>query len=429
MTTFTFREFFYDSRIQTAVFRYAGSGYNFEEKIVFRDAPDVYDDAALHKTLEALFLALGINYYKAFLSETIEGVSLSKEQAVFWENFYFKGLGEFRYLNKIELKGKIKFPVYPALKTAPSDYALPERVVVPVGGGKDSAVTIEALKPFSPLLFSLGTSPSIEECIKVSGLSAFRIDRIVDPMLIQLSKEKKVFTGHIPITAMMTFILASASVLYGFNTVAFSNERSANSGNAVWEGEEINHQWSKSFEAEKMCQDYLRTYVLSNFTCFSLLRELSELGIARIFSKLTPYHFAFTSCNRQFAIDPSKRFSGWCGTCAKCAFTFLILAPFFKKEKLIEIFGKNLLDDQSLLISYQELLGLSGVKPFICVGEFEEAAQALHVLKQSPEWTDDFIVKTLWPPVPAADALQIFGENRIPPLYRKALYALTGSDF
>lgn len=425
MTTFIFKDYFYDPVQKTAYFRYQADQYFFEEKLVFNDAGDTYDKDALDKALFAIHLALGISYYKTTLAEKIDGVLLSEKQAKFWEDFYFKGLGEFRYVNQINLKGKIKFPSSPAVKSNPSAVKLPERVLVPVGGGKDSVVTIEALKPLNPLLFSLNITPSIEQCIKVSGLSSVMISRTVDPFLIQLSKEKKVLSGHVPVTSMMTFILTAAAVLYGFDAACFSNERSANSGNAVWEGAEINHQWAKSYEAERMCQDYIRENVLEHFICFSLLRQLSELSIAKAFATLKPYHFAFTSCNRQFALTSENRTYHWCGQCPKCAFTFLILAPFMKRAHIIEIFGKNMFEDQSLIQTYSELLGLSGIKPFICVGEFEEACQAFHLLKQMSEWQDDFILKTLWPPVPATDAFLIYGENSIPPLYRKALNAFT----
>lgn len=427
MTTLTFKTYSYDPSSNTASFLYETGGYAFEEKIVFKDAPAPLDASAFNKALSALHIALGINYYKSFLPETIEGLSLTAEQARFWEDFYYKGLGEFRYVNQVKLKGKIKFPVDATARAEPSDVALPKRALVPVGGGKDSIVTIEALKPFAPLLFSLGTTPAIEECIRIAELPSVSAVRIQDPQLHQLIKEGKALSGHVPITAMMMFILGAGSVLWGYDAIVFSNERSANCGNAFWEGEEVNHQWSKSFEAETMCQTYFQKFVLKNLACFSLLREMSELSISRTFAKLSAYHHAFNSCNRQFALDPAKRETRWCLKCPKCAFTFLIIAPFIKKDRMIQIFGKNLLDDAGLQKTYEELLGLQGIKPFICVGEFEEAAQAFHMLKQDPAWGDDFILKTLWPPVPADDALIDRGAHAVPPSYRKALHALIRS--
>ena len=62
----------------------------------------------------------------------------------------------------------------------------------------------------------------------------------------------------------------------------------------------------------------------------------------------------------------------WCGHCPKCLFTWIILSPFLSHEKLIAIFGKDLLKDSTLRPIYEELNGTAPVKPFECVGTVEE---------------------------------------------------------
>ena len=87
----------------------------------------------------------------------------------------------------------------------------------------------------------------------------------------------------------------------------------------------------------------------------------------------------------------------WCGECPKCHFVFLIFAPVMDKDRLLGIFGRNLLDRAENEKSYRELTGLAGQKPWECVGEILEAAACLYELTKRPEWADSVIVSTLKP--------------------------------
>ena len=135
---------------------------------------------------------------------------------------------------------------------------------------------------------------------------------------------------------------------------------------------------------------------------------MSELGITSRFAKLEKYHDVFTSCNRAFRIIEANRIEHWCGECDKCRFVFLALAPFMNKEKLVDIFGYNLLNSEDNLVGYEELLELSAHKPFECVGEVEECVVALSMLNASSEWKDDLLVKALYP-----RALEKYGDKII----------------
>ena len=91
----------------------------------------------------------------------------------------------------------------------------------------------------------------------------------------------------------------------------------------------------------------------------------------------------FSSCNRNFKLSGHDG-PLWCGECPKCHFTFLILAPVMDKERLLGIFGQNLLDMPANERSFRELTGLAGQKPWECVGEIEEAAACLYALTGAP---------------------------------------------
>ncbi len=111
-----------------------------------------------------------------------------------------------------------------------------------------------------------------------------------------------------------------------------------------------------------------------------------------MFSEHKKYFKHFSSCNRNFKVFYERTTSLWCGECPKCAFVFLILAPFIPKQELIAMFGKNLLDDDTLVPLMGDILGFGKLKPFDCVGTFEEAQAALYLVRDS--YADSISVKT-----------------------------------
>jgi hypothetical protein len=232
---------------------------------------------------------------------------------------------------------------------------------------------------------------------------------------------------------MINSILALlAATMNGLSTVIFSNERSASVGNLMWNDIDVNHQWAKSIEAEKLLQDTLAGVVSPSLTYFSLLRPLSELRIARQFATLEQYHDIFTSCNRAFHLDPSKR-RIWCGECDKCRFVFLVLAPYLSAPQLEAIWHKNMFEDGEQLAGFRELLGIEGHKPLECVGEIAESRLALVMAAQKDDWKHTALVPVLLNDLPK-DSLptpeqerEIFetGEHLIPESYLSALAQIT----
>ncbi len=382
--------------------------YRFCEKIKFHHAKTELTSeelAAVDNILFFLHIACGISYYKAFVPGrmVVETGTLSKEQAAFFDEFYLKGLGEFCWRNGLNLNHVINFPYSEkAGHNQASALALPDITAVPIGGGKDSNVVLETLKSHCEKVVCIaqGRPRPIRESIAVSGCDEIEFTRTIAPELIALNNQPGVYNGHVPITGVYAFCLALCAVLYGYDKVAMGNERSANVGNLVRDDNfEVNHQWSKSLEFEKDFNTFSQKYMLKNFTYFSMLRPLSELDIASRFAKLTKYHRVFTSCNKAFKLDKEKRLERWCGDCDKCRFVFLALAPFMKKQALIEAVGKNILADEKQIGGFEELLGLANHKPFECVGELEECAVAFYLLAQQDDWKNEFMVRELYPRV------------------------------
>jgi hypothetical protein len=183
-----------------------------------------------------------------------------------------------------------------------------------------------------------------------------------------------------------------AALLYGFDSIAFSNERSASSATLEYDGQQINHQWSKGLEFERALHAWVKWHVAADLEYFSLLRPFAELAVTQRFAKLPQYFEVFSSCNRNFKLLGPKPADRWCGQCPKCHFVFLALAPFLSKVTLVSIFGRNLLDDETQIPGFDALLEYREHKPFECVGEGAESRAALYALSQRPEWREDAVV-------------------------------------
>jgi len=319
-----------------------------------------------------------ISYWKAACSPMVivKPHALTKEQINWWKKIYFNGLGEFFYLNGIDSPDPESFMEIRAegMPIMAPDFKLDESaVLVPIGGGKDSVVTLELLRQTNIDCLPLIMNPrgATIGCIEAAGFtldSIFRIKRTIHPQLLDLNA-KGFLNGHTPFSAMLGFNTILASVLSGRRNIALSNESSANE--ATVEGSSINHQYSKSFEFEQDFRSYVQRYISPKPNYFSFLRPLSELQIAALFSRFETYHNVFRSCNVGSKTD------SWCGNCPKCLFTFTILSPYLGEERLTQIFGKDLFQDLSLTPYLRQLTGMDNVKPFECVGTVDEVNASL----------------------------------------------------
>ena len=355
----------------------------------------------LKSLLDNIMLILGISYWKLYCPEEIiiKDNFLTKEQAKFWDTIYTKGMGEFFYKNKIDYRGLVHFPF---VENAQGSTSFPrkERVLLGLGGGKDSIVVAEKLKEESKDfdLFTIGISEIQKKAAQALEKNPIIIKRELDAKLFALNREKDIYNGHIPISAIYAFLGLMASFFYDYSQVIVGNEKSANSGNMKYLGEMINHQWSKSEEFEKLFNKYVRKFITPDITYSSPLRDMSELEVVREFVKYPKYFKVFSSCNNNFKISPSASLRTnpqriWCRKCAKCLFVFICLAGFLPKEKILDIFGKNLLDDKSLIPLFEELIGIRNFKPFECVGTPEEVKEALEKILEKGEFKDSFLVK------------------------------------
>ena len=383
--------------------------------------------AAVERALRLLHLVAGVSYYKAAVPGEIriDSYTIDAATAALLEQVYLNGLGEFAYRNGLDLRGRIRFPFDPALATAAAPaLGLGERALVAIGGGKDSLVSIEALRAMGveQAVTWIGNSQLIRTCAERTGLATLNIGRALAPQLFEINRQGA-YNGHIPVTAVNSAILVLAALLTGAGQVVFSNERSASYGSLIPGAGEVNHQWSKGWAFERMFGEQVERAVAADLRYYSLLRPLSELAVARQFAKSHHYDEHFSSCNRNFHILGEKPAQRWCGLCPKCHFVFLALAPFMSKARLVRIFGRNLLDEDAQAAGFDALLEYQDHKPFECVGEGRESRAAMAALAARADWREDALVarfaREILPQLDPGELaieplLEIEGEHRVP---------------
>ena len=317
-----------------------------------------------------------ISYWKAACPPQliIKPHALTPDQVTWWKKCWFNGLGEFFYLNSIstDIDNFLEIKVASDDQLDPVQCSLKPDVIVPVGGGKDSVVTLEILRKI-PGVTPLIVNPrgASVHSIFVAGFGhagMIGINRSIDPLLLQLNAEG-FLNGHTPFSAMLAFVSILTAVISGKKYIALSNESSANE--TTIPGLPVNHQYSKTYEFEEDFRSYVNTWICPEVNYFSFLRPLNEIQITSLFTRYPNYFPVFKSCNVGSKTD------SWCGKCAKCLFTFIMLAPFVKPEQLIGIFHSDLLNDITLKPILNQLTGIASEKPFECVGTIAEVNAAL----------------------------------------------------
>ena len=393
------QDFYNKCRSDYPIFTYQGYSYNIDNngiRMTFDFSinglsdfhptwfiPQIHRMANLDSNLiDEMVFSLGmvelISYWKIACPPTvvIKDRALSDEQISWWKKLYWGGLGEFYYTNGIDesledfmtIKCESNKPSNPpkfVTDNASKPGQLP-KVMVPVGGGKDSVVSIELLKDKADVnCYVINSRGATDATVEVGELTDKTIyaKRTLDKNMLDLNA-KGYLNGHTPFSALVAFSSIIAGYINGLSFVALSNESSANESTVA--GSYVNHQYSKSYEFEEDFRYYERTFIGSGVYYFSFLRPLAELQIAMLFSKFKKYHGVFKSCNVGSKQDI------WCGHCPKCLFVYIILSPFLTLEELDNIFGKRLFEDETLMEDFDKLCGILPEKPFECVGSRDE---------------------------------------------------------
>jgi UDP-N-acetyl-alpha-D-muramoyl-L-alanyl-L-glutamate epimerase len=418
--------------------RYSLDGRAFAEVVTFSTG-DRWDDPAVDAAARWVFLLAGVSYYKTAAPPVVElpSTPLRPAERAFLRDVYLDGLGEFAYRNGLDLSdlrieaADLSDEDRAAGTPAPGPPSPGKRPLVPFGGGIDSIVTVELVRPLADAALFVVSRPgdrfaAIERPAAVTELPVVRAERAIDEQVLR-SAELGFLNGHVPVTGILSAIGVMAAVVDGRDALVMSNEWSSSVGNLDVGGRVVNHQWSKSLAFETGFRGVLGLTLGTAVDYFSRLRPYTELFIAERFAGLGDYHLAFQSCNRGFHIDPARRLDHWCGRCDKCAFIDLILAPFLPAARLAEVFGGHEpLADLDLLPRFEALVDTSGaLKPWECVGEVNECRAAVSLAAARPDRRTTPVLRALVHQLggrlPTPDAVEAMrhtvGEHHIPDAY------------
>jgi UDP-N-acetyl-alpha-D-muramoyl-L-alanyl-L-glutamate epimerase len=343
--------------------------------------------------LERLIFLTGmvelISYWKLACPRAIkiECGTLDEYEKGWWDHLLRNGLGEFFFQNDISPAIDFTIDTLPGssdrvkMFSDPSEYSGLTDTLVMVGGGKDSIVSLECVKALSPdsvKALCVNPIPASLHAIKAAGYpDPILVKRSIDPLLFDCNRNGYL-NGHTPFSALLSFVGTITAFGNGCLYCVASNESSASEGNSVYQGVEVNHQYSKSYEYEKRFREYASRYH-SPIQYFSLLRPLNELQIAGMFSQHKKYYPIFRSCNvtQTLQARSASKESYWCGSCPKCLFTFICLSCFLSLEELEFIFGDLILLRLENEMIIRDLCGKGDHKPFECVGTPEEVQVGL----------------------------------------------------
>lgn len=379
-------------------FKFTMGDIEFNPFILINGINGIRADVLKPSTIDNLAFNMGLaeipSYWKTACSPhiLIEADYLDKDQVRFWKDLIVN-MGQFYCENNLPfLEPEI-------IVTAPKNIKNPavadlvfDRFLVPLGGGKDSLVSLEVIKRYlgrknnkeqirdNIITFTLNANVALKNLIQTCQIKNVFIERHIDPRLIELNN-RGYLNGHTPFSSILSVIGVALAVLFGCRDVVISQEQSSNEGNIIYRGRTINHQYSKTIEFENKFRKYSQKYLAKNIYYYSLLRPLFELQVTKIFANYSQYFPLFLSCNKSFTIKniQNKINTGWCGACPKCLSVYLMIYPFIGHDAAIRIFGQDLFKNAGLLPLMRQLIGKEGYKPFECVGTFKEMRAALYL--------------------------------------------------
>ncbi len=351
------------------------------------------DKSALDNLIFNIGLAEIPSYWKATCSPkiVIKAGYLDNNQIAFWRDL-IANMGQFFYENDLPfISPEFTVTVSKKEKFFVFDAELADRFLVPLGGGKDSLVTLELLKeyyrekPFAGarsgekvITFTLNANPALRAVVEMTKTENIYIERQIDPRLLELNR-LGYFNGHTPFSSILAVLGTALNVIFNCRYTAISQERSSNEGNTIYRGKKINHQYTKTIDFENKFRAYSKKYLAKNAEFFSFLRPLYELQITMLFSNYPQYFDTFLSCNRAYTIANRQNNAGWCGNCAKCLSIFAMIYPFIGEAGVMRVFRQNLFKNAGLLPLMREMIGQAACKPFECIGTVNETRAAFYL--------------------------------------------------
>jgi hypothetical protein len=199
----------FDPATGKASFGYGLDGLHFTETLGLPAGADAAAAAspAFRKLLDLTAVVLGVSYFKlkAPFEIVAPNIALSEAERAFAIDVYENGLGEFYARNNLMRFGKLTLHAPHDIETSKPAPALPDRTLLPIGGGKDSLVSVDLLThagvEFTP--FAVNPKGPILTSVDKIGTAPVYVTRTLDAEMIRLGKEPGYYNGHVPSTAAL----------------------------------------------------------------------------------------------------------------------------------------------------------------------------------------------------------------------------------
>jgi hypothetical protein len=313
---------------------------------------------------------------------------LTEDLARLWRTVFHHVWAQWRYEHDLPDYDGPRF-VDP-IAASPSPLRAPEgpvELLAFCGGGKDSLVALKLLEraglPFATLGYAHSiygpAEPQHALLERVAAASArtraerqWVIDDLLDAPVARLRPSlgvRYILAAETPASVFATLPIALAR---GYRGLVVAHEASANSGNLEWNGEVVNHQWGKGWDAEQLLDGYVRRALVANVRYFSVLQPVHDEVIFELLARDPELATRTHSCNLR---------KPWCGACAKCAYVWLQFAAHLPRDVVDQTFGGDLGERPDNARWFREMLGLAEHTPFECVGSAPEARLALSLAR------------------------------------------------
>lgn len=359
---------------------------------------------------------------------------LTPELAELWQTVLYNVWGQWRWehndpwyrgpaLPPISASAAASAPASPSARTVDPGAAL-----VFCGGGKDSLVALDLLErsgvPYSCFVYSSSIYGRAAEQHRLVGdllrkATPQRVHRqwiyddFADTPILDVWDATPVRSLTAAETPSSLFASLPVVLRHGYQNVVLAHERSANTGNVVWDvtGEDVNHQWGKSLAAEMLLDAYVRDHLVADFSYFSILQPVHDPVIfSMLRRRLDAVPFTH-SCNVR---------KPWCRRCPKCAYVWVNYKAWLPWSTVDPLFdGENLLDAAENQIHFEQMLGLHDHTPFECIGQVAETrvafamARARGLTGRAMDTFSSRVPEQDWLAV-AKPFLAVSGDHRIP---------------
>src|SRR5689334_10772531 len=199
---------------------------------------------------------------------------LTSDLVQLWRTVFHHVWAQWRYEHDLPAYDGPRFvdPIVPVAPAAAPVAALrapegPVELLAFCGGGKDSLVALKLLERAGLPFATLGYAHSIYGAAepqhalldRVAGATAriraerqWVIDDLLDAPVARLRPGLGVQYILAAETPASVFAAVPLALARGYRGLVVAHEASANSGNLDWNGEVVNHQWGKGWEAEQL---------------------------------------------------------------------------------------------------------------------------------------------------------------------------------